>query len=123
MRFLFSALALAGTLLAAPVAARDDGRYANTDPKIKAWIKGLKSAASGQQGCCDVSDGHPPEAVWDMGNGRYRVMIEGKSYDVPDDAVITEPNRLGYAVVWFYWSHDERGKQPVIRCFMAGSGG
>lgn len=116
--------ALTLALLAAPAAARDDGRYANADPNIKAWVKGLKSALS-KTGCCDQSDGAPPEAVWDMGNGKYRVTLDGKVYDVPDDAVVTEPNRLGYAVVWFYWQSDVTTgvRTPMIRCFLPGTGG
>jgi hypothetical protein len=97
--------------------ARDDGRHANSPHKD--WVKGLKSKASGSMGCCDISDGSPPEAVWDMGGGRYQVTIEGKSYDVPDEALISEPNRLGYAVVWYFF---ENGV-PKIRCFMPGAGG
>jgi hypothetical protein len=98
--------------------ARDlDGRYAQSPHKE--WVKGLKSRASGSTGCCDISDGSPPEAVWDMGGGRYQVTIEGKSYDVPDDALIGEPNKLGYAVVWYFM---ENGV-PRIRCFMPGAGG
>ena len=33
-------------------------------------------------------------------NGHYRVRLEGEWYDVPDDAVITEPNRVGRTMVW-----------------------
>jgi hypothetical protein len=103
-------------LLFYPLAhAKDDGRYAQSP--LKDWVKGLKSKASGSAGCCDISDGSPPEAVWDMGGGRYQVTIEGKSYDVPNDALITEPNKLGYAVVWYFM---ENGV-PRIRCFMPGT--
>jgi hypothetical protein len=105
-------------LLFYPLAnAKDDGRYANSNPETRAWVKGLKSKASGSAGCCDISDGSPPEAVWDMGGGRYQVTIEGKSYDVPNDALINEPNKLGYAVVWYFM---ENGV-PRIRCFMPGT--
>src|SRR5689334_5113096 len=103
-RLLFAALTSA--LLATPAAAHDNGRYANADPNIKAWVNGLKSARSGKTGCCDESAGAAPEAVWGMGNGKYRVSIGAKIYGGPADAVITEPNRIGYAVVWFYWQSD-----------------
>ena len=32
--------------------------------------------------------------------GHYRVRIEGEWVDVPDEAVITEPNRVGRTMVW-----------------------
>ena len=32
--------------------------------------------------------------------GRYRVRIEGEWHEVPEDAVITEPNRVGQTMVW-----------------------
>jgi hypothetical protein len=44
--------------------------------------------------------------------------------DVPDDAVITEPNRAGRTMVWPYTA-DRRTNHPrtEIRCFMPGSMG
>lgn len=64
------ALFLAALALAVPALARDDGRYAVSDPD------------------------------WESKAGHYRVKIEGEWYDVPEDAVITEPNRAGRAMVW-----------------------
>lgn len=107
------------TLIMLPVFAhaRDDGRYAQTDPAIKKWIDGLKDSQG--RGCCSTSDGFRPEEVaWDMAEGAYKVMIEGQWYKVPDGAVITEPNRLGYAVVWYFVVDGV----VTIRCFMPGSG-
>jgi hypothetical protein len=37
--------------------------------------------------------------------------------DVPEDAVITEPNRAGRTMVWPIWGY----QGPTIRCFMPGS--
>jgi hypothetical protein len=37
---------------------------------------------------------------WESRNGHYRVRLLGKWIDVPDDAVITEPNRVGRTMVW-----------------------
>jgi hypothetical protein len=51
------------------------------------------------------------------GTGRYRVRLGGKWVDVPDAAVITEPNRVGRTMV-----SPLRGDLGVtIRCFMLGS--
>lgn len=96
--------------------ARDDGRYSQTDPEIKAWVHGLKDKNGA--GCCDTADGYPAEVDWDTDTGRYRVRIDGEWYVVPDDAVLEEPNRIGYATVW-YWHKDG---VPQIRCFLPGGG-
>ena len=45
-------------------------------------------------------------------------MIEGQWFAVPDGALIKEPNRIGYAVVWYY----KDSGQLHIRCFLPGSG-
>jgi hypothetical protein len=95
-----------------PGAAHD-----HTQPGIKSWIKSLKNKQ--HVPCCDTADGYPPEAVVDMGGNRYRVKIKGEWYDVPDHALLTEPNRLGYPVVWYV---HENGR-PLIVCFLPGAGG
>ena len=49
--------------------------------------------------------------------GHYRVRIDGAWIDVPDEAVITEPNRIGRTMVW-----PIRGYLGIsVRCFMPGS--
>jgi hypothetical protein len=101
-------------LAADPGAARDpDGRYANSP--LKQWFDSLRS---GKGPCCSDADGYALSDVdWESGNGHYRVRIEGAWYDVPEDAVITEPNRVGRTMVW-----PIRGYQGMsIRCFMPGS--
>jgi hypothetical protein len=114
---------LAGTALGTGGgSARDYGQYRNVDPAIREWIQGLKDKAG--QGCCDTADGHPAEYEWDIAGNRYRVQIEGEWYDVPQDAVIDGPNKLGYATVWYWWSWEVDGKKiHHIRCFLPGPGG
>lgn len=94
--------------------ARDlDGRYANSP--LKGWFDSLKS---GKGPCCSDADGYAvSDPDWESKNGNYRVRIEGEWYDVPPDAVITEPNRAGRTMVW-----PIKGWGGVtIRCFMPGS--
>lgn len=101
-------------LASAPGVARDpDGRYANSP--LKQWFDSL---ASGRGPCCSDADGYALSDVdWESGNGQYRVRIDGEWHDVPKDAVITEPNRVGRTMVW-----PIRGYQGLsIRCFMPGS--
>jgi hypothetical protein len=103
--------------LAAPVAnARDlDGRYAAQNPELHKWFESLRSAKGP---CCSDADGTAVADVdWETSNGHYRVRLDGEWIEVPDDAVITEPNRIGRTMVW-----PIRGYLGIsIRCFMPGS--
>lgn len=105
-------------------AAKDDGRFANSP--LKPWFDKLSSAKGL---CCSFADGRRVENVdWDTGGdnrdtqtegGHYRVRLNGQWIDVPDTALVTEPNRYGPAVVWPY--QDINGKTQ-IRCFIPGAG-
>lgn len=97
-------------------AARDDGRYANADPKIRDWIRSLKDKFG--VSCCDTADGEEVEG-WFFGETGYRIKVKGIWLDVPASALLTVPNLLGYARAWLYY---EDGK-PKIRCFLPGAGG
>src|SRR5437879_7940652 len=94
--------------------ARDpDSRYAASP--LKPWFDSLKS---GKGPCCSDADGSAVSDVdWESKDGHYRVRIDGDWYDVPEDAVLTEPNRVGRTMVW-----PIRGYQGLsIRCFIPGS--
>ena len=94
---------------------RDDGRFANSP--LKEWFDRL---ASKNGLCCAFADGVSVQDVdWDTQDGHYRVRIQGEWLVVPDDAVVTEPNRFGPAVVWPY---TDRFGITRIRCFMPGAG-
>jgi hypothetical protein len=94
---------------------RDRGQFASKSPELKAWFESLKS---GKGPCCSDADGTAiSDADWESRGGRYRVRIEGEWVDVPEEAVITEPNRVGRTMVW-----PIRGYLGLtIRCFMPGS--
>jgi hypothetical protein len=47
-------------------------------------------------------------------NGHYRVRLENNWIDVPDDAIITEPNRAGRTMVWSMRKRPRRGAEGVI---------
>jgi hypothetical protein len=97
------------------VHARDDGRYAN-EP-LHAWFDKL---ASKKGLCCSFADGFSIQDVnWDTQEGHYRVRLYGEWVLVPDEAVVTEPNKFGPAVVWPYMDTDG---QIRIRCFLPGAG-
>lgn len=101
--------------------ARDlDGRYAASP--LKPWFDGLRS---GKGPCCSDADGSAVADVdWDVKDKHYRVRIEDQWIDVPDDAVITEPNRAGRTMVWpIYYRSMGKLDRVDIRCFMPGSMG
>lgn len=108
--------ALLVTLVAQASHARDpDGRYAAENPELHRWFESLRS---GKGPCCSDADGTAVSDVdWETANGHYRVRLDGEWVDVPDEAVITEPNRMGRTMVW-----PIRGYLGIsIRCFMPGS--
>jgi hypothetical protein len=96
--------------------ARDpDGRYAAQNPELHKWFESLRS---GKGPCCSDADGTAVSDVdWETLNGHYRVRLDGEWIEVPDEAVITEPNRIGRTMVWPI--HGYLGVS--IRCFMPGS--
>jgi len=93
--------------------ARVDGRYAGSP--LKGWFDTLKS---GKGLCCSDADGFAlSDPDWDSKDGHYRVRLDGEWIPVPDDAVITEPNRAGRTMVWPI----KGSLGTVIRCFLPGS--
>jgi hypothetical protein len=95
----------------APALAHDPNR-----PELNSWFDHL---ASGNGLCCSMADGTAVSDVdWESKDGHYRVRLDGEWIDVPDDALVTVPNRAGRTMVW---------PMPMIegtimiRCFMPGS--
>ena len=101
------------TLMVGSAMARDDGRYSGSP--LKSWFDSLKS---GKGPCCSDADGMAiADPDWESKEGHYRVRLDGEWIMVPDDAVITEPNRAGRTMVW-----PVRGSLGIsIRCFLPGS--
>jgi hypothetical protein len=117
-------LALSLALFCSLAHARDlDGRYAGSP--LKPWFDSLKSKNGP---CCSDADGTALADVdWRTRDGKYQVRLEGEWIDVPDDAVITEPNRAGRTMVWpMRGTFSSNGTLQsfegiTIRCFMPGS--
>jgi hypothetical protein len=112
LRISLLAVSLAA-LLVGGASARDDGRFA-TSP-LKPWFDSLRS---GKGPCCSDADGVViADPDWESKEGHYRVRLDGEWILVPDDAVITEPNRAGRTMVW-----PVKGSLGTsIRCFLPGS--
>lgn len=118
-------------VLPATVLARDpDGSYKRFNPQLHAWFDALKNREHGP--CCSYADGQSI-AVEDWGTQdragtHYWVILDGEKTDVPDEALVDDPNRFGPAVVWVYqgytydYAHPTGGvAKKMIRCFMPGA--
>lgn len=113
---IYFSLGLLSGFLAHHAVAHDDGRFANSP--LKSWFDKL---ASGKGLCCSVSDGRTVEDPdWGTDGDHYWVRIDGKRLIVPDDAVVSEPNIFGRAVVW---PITNANGDTTIRCFLAGTEG
>jgi hypothetical protein len=108
-----SAFGILAAAFIGAVQARDDGRYSLSP--LKPWFDSLRS---GKGPCCSDADGFAlSDPDWESKSGHYRVRVDNEWIVVPDDAVITEPNRAGRTMVW-----PIKGSLGVsIRCFMPGS--
>src|SRR5215470_5430584 len=97
----FAIRVICAAMLAAPalycgtsaVRAKDDGRYAQSP--LKPWFDSLKSKKGF---CCSVADGQ--ETEYEMRDNHYWAPIDGVWQPVPDEALITEPNKVGRAMKW-----------------------
>lgn len=95
---------------AVPSAAHDHSR-----PDLNGWFKSLQSKKGP---CCDGSDYKRVENPdWEAKGGKYRVRLKGQWVDVPDEAVLSEPNKVGPPLVWPV----EYPSGIQIRCFLPGA--
>src|SRR6516225_2639028 len=98
-----------------PAQARDDGRYANSPLHA-----GFDHLASGNGRCSSFADGlSVQDGDRESQDGKYLVRLFGQWIVVPGNAVVTEPNKFGPAVVWPYMN--PKGVTQ-IRCFLPGAG-
>jgi hypothetical protein len=103
----------------AQVSARDlDGRYAQSP--LKPWFDKL---ASKKGLCCSFADGLTVlDPDWESKDGHYRVRLDEQWWDIPDEAVITEPNQAGRTMVWPMRINDGETLLRIdIRCFLPGA--
>jgi hypothetical protein len=93
-------------------------------PDLNQWFEELHS---NKGPCCSDADGAlVQDADWDTIKGNdgivhYRVRIGGQWVDVPDEAVVREPNLYGQTVVWGSRSWYDNVNTWTIRCFIPGS--
>jgi hypothetical protein len=93
--------------------ARDlTGQYANSPDHD--WISSRKN----KQGipCCDIADGiRLTDVDWKSDGNTYSVRIDGAWVRIDPDRVLTEPNKIGQAMVWIW--------HGTVMCFIPGAGG
>ena len=97
-------------------------KQAANEARLQGLRRGRPVTPSSSNGnCCSFADGLSISDVdWDTKDGHYRVLLHGEWINVPNSAVVTEPNRYGPAVVWPYMDTDGN---IYIRCFLPGAGG
>jgi hypothetical protein len=121
-------------LLMAPFAAIATWRpeYAQLSDQERQWFRTQRVPGKGYT-CCSEADG--AQAQEDISGEHYRVRFTARRHpsidmtqfveedsgwmDVPDEAVIREPNKHGSPVVWYYW---KAGATLTIRCYAPGPG-
>lgn len=83
------------------------------EQSLREWFNQLKNPLG--QVCCHNFDGVSlDEADWRMSAGKYQVLVQGKWIDVPADALVSVPNRLGRAHLWLK-------PDGTPRCFIPGA--
>jgi hypothetical protein len=107
-------------------------------PDLTDWFMSLHSKHGGL--CCDGSEAmHLSNVEWTAPNSsshhyRVKIPVNANAYDrarqseevetvwvdVPDDAVIDDPNKEGTALVWPTYGYLGA---PAVRCFMPGAEG
>jgi hypothetical protein len=121
--------AMCAVVIYAVLAIKPAHAHDHTNPKNNEWLESLHNG----QGvpCCDGSDALRIDDVdWqtvcEAGTGQchYQVHLEGAWWNVPEESVIHEPNRIGPALVWpvFYGTKGRNDWSVFIRCFEPGAG-
>ena len=115
---------LALLLAAAVILVRDPtGKWAG-DP-LEPWFQSLHNKRGLY--CCARADGQPlDDSEWDIKDNKYRIFLQGEWIVVPDDAVLSDPNKFGKAIVWLHDYADivsgDVHTITRIQCFIPGSG-
>jgi hypothetical protein len=88
---------------------------------LQPWFESLRNKLGLY--CCAKADGHVlDDGEWDTKDNNYRVFVQGRWFVVPDDAVLSGPNKFGKAIVWFRNYPGRTTPDTRILCFLPGSG-
>lgn len=121
--------------LISPAAAHDwsSPHFVMDTPQQQEWLKKQKRPGTHMM-CCNEADGAQvdEEIRYDeKGIGHYWIWsshTRGRWMQVPDEAIIREPNMHGRPVAWFRWIgpngqnnlRDTRNLEPTIFCYSPG---
>lgn len=96
--------------------------WAQLTPQQRQWFQQQRQPGTKAICCSEPDIGHDAETVEDdIRDGHYWVRsptTNGEWVPVPDDKVLTDPNKFGRAVVWWRWLDG----RPVVFCFSPGAG-
>jgi hypothetical protein len=87
-------------------------------PPTRQWFESLQNRIGIP--CCSVADGRAvADPDWRRTMDGYQVFYAAQWWPVPPEAVVSERNRIGHAVLWAV----DVGDGIAIRCFMPGAEG
>jgi hypothetical protein len=101
-------------ILIIPASARDTGQWSGKPIEAQNFYKSLHSRSGFL--CCDDADGD--DVQYDTREGKYWVYLDNQWIEVPDNALVDQPNPYGHARAWTYHEDGE----IKIRCFLPGAG-
>ena len=109
-------LVLMGSALAAP----PEGM--KPDPAMRDWYNSLKQPQTGD-GCCSIADCRPFDSR--IVNDHYEIMLRGRWYTIPREAVLHRENKAGMAIACLrtQWGPDftpPADTTPDVMCFIPG---
>ncbi len=105
------------------------GQYANVPKEIREWFTAqlIPSGPKKGQSCCSTADG--VEAEEDIRGENYWTRFNtpmGRTdwMQVPNEVVLTGPNKHGAPMVWYFLQSvvPNQDPKPEIRCYAPGSG-
>lgn len=104
-------------LLIAALTTKPVRGHDHANPGLDDWYMGLRSGLGPCCGGPKVDATTLEDADWHSLGDHFSVRVDGQWLDVPDDAVLKEPNRAGRTLVWLGY----RDGKPFVRCFMPGA--
>lgn len=91
---------------------------AKTDPTLAPWFRSLHNPTI-DISCCAESDGHIlRDDQWRVAGDHYQIIIGGKWWDVPPDAVLSRVDNPTGGAVAFWLSFAAPDGPPRILCFV-----
>jgi hypothetical protein len=91
LRIVFIVLAFIMLALGAPVAARDNGQWANSPANIREWFQSLRQPDHPRLSCCGEADAYEADTFEAEGDHYVAIITDGKGV-IANGTRITVPN-------------------------------